>query len=617
MSTIGQLENHYIQNAFSTEPPRKIQRLDSDSPSPRFAIFHKTNQQNEPVPEPLPISPQMFKEIMSKATASFPDRISEHPMPSKGIGVLPFEEKFVLLNEKKLTANTLLLSADIHEELPVPKLIHFIWFGNELPSHFKQRVGLWAQKQSSFGYQTILWTDNLQPSKSFMSWCRANQINLIPALSVFSESDFVGTFRLFMKNMTSVMPNYGLTSDILRLVILKHLGGVYLDCDTERDRLTAYCDVDEDPFRNHTNRDASEENRGLVLKIVEDQGDPIVYNNDIIFSKSGHNFIDNLLASIVKQPTWDHLWKQPENTATLEAKPYQVGYTMCLTGPSLINKVFQSWIQKQPWSAFRLSYKGQDLSLSWIKEKGWFHPGDVHNVVSKTLLKLYSTLLLDFEWNPRTFDILKYDEAFQYLEFDQEMRLEFLRIVLQKHPSIGAIENVYVFSEKEYRLIKQMTGKGLEVPKAQIQDGIKEPCFENPLQKLVQSHFPENEMREMLRFLLSLLKPEDSKIKSTLFREIFTKRKYFLIEDVLQSKPDWKSTFLHCLKRFYLENSKSPFPSLGKPIPEVIFKNFSKETIDLLNSDMSYDLNPIHYSKNPSLAQTLVAYGLAPSYKTP
>ena len=616
MSAIGQPDDlSNIQDAPSTEPPLKIRRLDSTSHRP--VIFKRTNRQNEPVPEALPISPEIFKKIMSEATADFPDRILEHPIPTKGIGALHFEEKFDLLNEKKLTANTFLLSTDIHEELPVPKLIHFIWFGNELPSHFKQRIGLWAQKQSSFGYQTILWTDNLQPSESFLIWCRENHINLVPALGVFSENDFVGTFRLFMKNMTSIMPNYGLASDILRLVILKHLGGVYLDCDTERDRLTAYCDVDDDPFRNHTNRDASEENRGLVLKIIEDQGDPCVYNNDIIFSKSGHNFIDNLLASIVKQSKWDHLWKQPENTATLEAKPYQVGYTMCLTGPTLVNKVFQSWIQKQPWSAFRLSYRGQDLSLSWIKEKGWFHPGDVHNAVSKSLIKLYSTLLLDFEWNPRNFDILKYDEAFQYLEFHQEMRFEFIRIILQKHPSIGEIENVYVFSEKEYRLVNEMTGKGLDASKAQIQDGVKEPCFEHPLQKLVQANFPENEMRDMLRFLLSLLKPEDSKIKSPLFREIFIKRKWFLIEDVLQSKPDWIHIFLICLRKFYLENAQSRFPLLGKPIPERIFKNFSKETIDLVNKEMSCDLNPIHYCKNPSLAQTLVAYGLAPSSKTP
>lgn len=81
----------------------------------------------------------------------------------------------------------------------IPKTIHLIWLGSDLPEKFKYTVS--EIKRINFDYNIIEWTDS--------------NIN----------------FRLDNQHLFEQTQNLGSKSDILRFEILKKFGGIYMDYD--------------------------------------------------------------------------------------------------------------------------------------------------------------------------------------------------------------------------------------------------------------------------------------------------------------------------------------------------------------------------------------------------
>ncbi len=89
-------------------------------------------------------------------------------------------------------------------ELKIPKIIHQIWLGSEVPEVFKRYMNSWVQQHLGRGWFYKLWTD----------------------------SD-VSKIKLRNRTFFDATYNYGIKSDILRYEILDQIGGVYIDTDFE------------------------------------------------------------------------------------------------------------------------------------------------------------------------------------------------------------------------------------------------------------------------------------------------------------------------------------------------------------------------------------------------
>lgn len=83
----------------------------------------------------------------------------------------------------------------------IPRIIHQIWLGNQMPEKYVQWVSSWLRLQ---GWTYRLWTDKE-----------------------------VDKLLLYNRTLYNNSENYGEKSDILRLELLYHYGGIYADIDCE------------------------------------------------------------------------------------------------------------------------------------------------------------------------------------------------------------------------------------------------------------------------------------------------------------------------------------------------------------------------------------------------
>jgi mannosyltransferase OCH1-like enzyme len=84
----------------------------------------------------------------------------------------------------------------------IPKKIHQIWLGSDLPDKFKKFTESWKVLNPDWEYK--LWTDN-----------------------------DVNTIKITKRRLFDFASNLGMKSDILRYEILKQFGGIYVDTDFE------------------------------------------------------------------------------------------------------------------------------------------------------------------------------------------------------------------------------------------------------------------------------------------------------------------------------------------------------------------------------------------------
>ena len=87
-------------------------------------------------------------------------------------------------------------------EKKIPKIVHQIWLGKQMP-HFEKKLSDQVKNSLDSSWQYILWTEeNIQNLQTFKN-----------------------------KNLFHTTPNQGQKSDLLRYAILNEFGGVYMDTD--------------------------------------------------------------------------------------------------------------------------------------------------------------------------------------------------------------------------------------------------------------------------------------------------------------------------------------------------------------------------------------------------
>jgi len=89
------------------------------------------------------------------------------------------------------------------KEAMIPKIIHQIWIGSELPERFKPLIESWQKNHPNWEYH--LWDDEAVKEHQFISDK--------------------------MRELFEKATNYGMKADILRVDLLYQYGGVYVDID--------------------------------------------------------------------------------------------------------------------------------------------------------------------------------------------------------------------------------------------------------------------------------------------------------------------------------------------------------------------------------------------------
>lgn len=127
----------------------------------------------------------------------------------------------------------------------IPKVIHFIWLGGDLPKRYKPIVDEWKQKTN---FDIEIWND--EKSNKFIQDKKSSII--------FNRSN-----------------SFGIKSDVLRYEILKAFGGLYVDTDF------ICC---SDKFKD------LHDNVSFYAGICQEK--PVQINNGIIGSSSNHPILD-------------------------------------------------------------------------------------------------------------------------------------------------------------------------------------------------------------------------------------------------------------------------------------------------------------------------------------
>lgn len=96
------------------------------------------------------------------------------------------------------------LRPSIESDLKIPKIIHQIWLGSEVPESLKLLQKTWIQYHIDRGWSYKLWTD--------------------------ADIEELG---LYNQQYYDASDNYGVKSDILRWEVVYRYGGVYVDMDYE------------------------------------------------------------------------------------------------------------------------------------------------------------------------------------------------------------------------------------------------------------------------------------------------------------------------------------------------------------------------------------------------
>lgn len=180
---------------------------------------------------------------------------------------------------------------------PIPKKIHQIWFGDPARAP-KEVTSQWVEFAKRFGYEYQLWTE---ADDVLLRWLMAPE-----------------NYRLMLDYREKKV--YCSASDILRYELLKHYGGIYVDCDIPAPKENgSYVDLA-----------AFIPMRGLVLT-TEWHGREI--GTCALFASCG------LIMCCPGHPVIEQLVKSISGNVEAFTKSGEDPDSMFLTGPCLLNKV--------------------------------------------------------------------------------------------------------------------------------------------------------------------------------------------------------------------------------------------------------------------------------------
>jgi hypothetical protein len=203
----------------------------------------------------IPKSLELFRESSSKSTLKTPKQRVGHVKKSLDLNVIhkyhnpPISREFTpMWDNKKKTK----------EEHLINKL-HFIWIGSPLLENNSKNVPKWVEKNQGCKYNIYIWYDShffdsVDPIESMLEYivelnklssdksvylCDIRQYPIMTANFTKSFSDMMNVYeyevglqvRPGLSEYTREIRNWGIGSDILRLVILYLYGGFYVDID--------------------------------------------------------------------------------------------------------------------------------------------------------------------------------------------------------------------------------------------------------------------------------------------------------------------------------------------------------------------------------------------------
>lgn len=141
---------------------------------------------------------------------------------------------------KALSVNNEIFTLPVLPALPsnsseVPKVIHYFWAGNEMPDHLLSNII--ENSRKSPGYKSIVHVDANNEAVYLkvkaaldhrVGGLEVQDLNMDPAFIKFNESQQGDLYRYFRAGHSQ---NLAASSDVMRLVVMKEYGGIYLDTD--------------------------------------------------------------------------------------------------------------------------------------------------------------------------------------------------------------------------------------------------------------------------------------------------------------------------------------------------------------------------------------------------
>jgi len=137
----------------------------------------------------------------------------------------------MLIKLEALYKQNISISDRAVSNLPIPLLTHQIWLGKEYPLEYREWRSSWLKIHPHWHY--ILWVDNPK------NYQEGIVVQLRELATYLSDDAYCGKvlvvdvkdFPLYNQELYMISKNYGERSDLLRVELLYHFGGLYLDID--------------------------------------------------------------------------------------------------------------------------------------------------------------------------------------------------------------------------------------------------------------------------------------------------------------------------------------------------------------------------------------------------
>ncbi|MFF5422676.1 glycosyltransferase, partial [Streptomyces misionensis] len=109
----------------------------------------------------------------------------------------------------------------------IPRELHFVWIGGDIPAAALTNIADWAAKAKQAGWKTNLWTDG----NTTLGFASKAKIRITPGLMRKTVEDAIDERLAATYSVASRGKAYPFASDLARYSILKAHGGVYADVD--------------------------------------------------------------------------------------------------------------------------------------------------------------------------------------------------------------------------------------------------------------------------------------------------------------------------------------------------------------------------------------------------
>ncbi len=208
----------------------------------------------------------------------------------------------------------------IVQDSSVPKIFNVIWLGNTLPEDLTHNLSKLLPVAQKNNFEIRLWTDN--PSKqeaifNHLPNAAKQYVNLVDIQTLYPQMqqdlgmEKANIMESFINQEMSGFHNFAAASDLLRILILKQHGGIYLDLDIE---------LAFNPKEQNENTTIGQfENelgfKQLIRKVSLQYGFGELYSsrNDMLQSAKNHPILDKAL----------ELWLLHYQTQQIGTLPHQ------------------------------------------------------------------------------------------------------------------------------------------------------------------------------------------------------------------------------------------------------------------------------------------------------